>query len=82
MFSAWQDGKAIVDIGVLNTEQEQIRANVKYNCAQGWQQCEPHEQNDFELMILGGGPSIARVRGRDKTEPRRRGETAHFKWGL
>jgi SAM-dependent methyltransferase len=57
--TAWQDGKAIVEHGVLNTEQEQIRANVRHNCAQGWTPCQPHEGNDFECMILGGGPSMA-----------------------
>jgi len=57
--SAWQDAKAIVDHGVLNTEEERIRANVRHNCAQGWLQCQPHEENDLECMILGGGPSMA-----------------------
>jgi SAM-dependent methyltransferase len=57
--SAWQDGKAIVEHGVINTEQEQIRTNVRHNCEQGWTPCQPHEGNDFECMILGGGPSMA-----------------------
>jgi len=57
--SAWQDGKAIVEHGIINTEQEQIRANVRHNCGQGWLQCSPHEGNDLECMILGGGPSMA-----------------------
>lgn len=57
--SAWQDGTDIVGHGVLNTEQQQIRANVEYNCAQGWTQAQPHESNDIECMILGGGPSMA-----------------------
>jgi len=57
--SAWQDGKAIVEHGVLNTEQEQIRTNVRHSCEQCWTPCQPHEQNDFECMILGGGPSMA-----------------------
>ena len=57
--TAWQDGQAIVDVGKINVEQEQIRANVRHNCGQGWMQVQPHETNDLECMILGGGPSIA-----------------------
>lgn len=57
--SAWSTGHAVVDSGKINTEQEQIRANVKYNCAQGWTQIEPHEANNLEAMILGGGPSMS-----------------------
>lgn len=57
--TAWQTGQAIVDSGVLNTSEEQVKANVRANTAQGWAQVQPHETNDVEVMILGGGPSIA-----------------------
>jgi len=56
--SAWMTGQAIVDAGVLNTQEEQIRANVKYNTAQGWTQVQPHVTNEFEVMLVGGGPSL------------------------
>lgn len=56
--TAWQDGHAIVDAGILNIELEKIRENARYNCSQGWMQVEPHATNDFEVMILGGGPSL------------------------
>jgi hypothetical protein len=32
---------------------------VRHNIAQGWQQVSPHATNDVEVMILGGGPSMA-----------------------
>lgn len=57
--TAWQDGQAVVDHGVVNTEEEQVRVNVRHNVARGWTQVTPHETNDFEVMILGGGPSMA-----------------------
>lgn len=57
--TAWMDGTSIVEHGILNIEQEQIRANVKHNIAQGWQQVTPHEANYVEVMLVGGGPSLA-----------------------
>lgn len=57
--TAWIDGQSIVDVGVLNTEEEIVKANVRYNIQQGWEQVSPHVTNDIEVMILGGGPSMA-----------------------
>lgn len=57
--TAWSSGEEVVAHGQLNTSEEQIRANVKHNIAQGWDQVSPHETNDLEVMILGGGPSLA-----------------------
>lgn len=57
--SAWQDAHAIVDIGILNIAEDVIQANVKHNIAQGWDQVHPHETNDTEVMILGGGPTLS-----------------------
>jgi SAM-dependent methyltransferase len=56
--SAWTAGPAIVEAGILNVTDEQIRANVQHNIAQGWQQVAPHPTNDVEVMLLGGGPSM------------------------
>lgn len=56
--SAWSDGHSIVESARLNVTDEQIRANVQANCAGGWQHVQPHETNDVEVMMLGGGPSL------------------------
>lgn len=56
--TAWQDGSALVDVGVLNISEEKVRENVRANIATGWQQIKPHATNDQEVMILGGGPSL------------------------
>ena len=55
---AWQTGQDVVEAGALNTEETEIIENVRHNTAQDWTQVVPHEANDFECMILGGGPSL------------------------
>ena len=57
--SAWMPGDKLVAAGQMNTPEEQIRANVKANIAGDWMQVEPHPANKVEVMILGGGPSLA-----------------------
>lgn len=56
--TAWATGGEIAKTGELNVEEETIRKNVRTNCEAGWQQAVPHESNNFECMILGGGPSL------------------------
>jgi SAM-dependent methyltransferase len=57
--TAWQEAKTIVESGVVNTGEDQIRKNVETNIAGDWMQVSPHESNEEEVMILGGGPSLA-----------------------
>jgi len=56
--TSWQDAHDVVNCAVLNSEEEKIRANVRYNVGQCWMMGGPQEENDSELMILGGGPSL------------------------
>ena len=56
--SNWLSGTDVVDAGVVNTENEQIKKNVAHNIKQGFLQVEPHPTNDIEVMIVGGGPSL------------------------
>lgn len=56
--SAWSNGSDVVAIGAVNTEEEKIKENVAYNIKQGWTQVEPHETNDQEIMLIGGGPTL------------------------
>jgi 2-polyprenyl-3-methyl-5-hydroxy-6-metoxy-1,4-benzoquinol methylase len=58
--SAWQTGEIFAESGIINTQIEEVRANVKHNIAQGYKQAEPHETNNREVIILGGGPSMNR----------------------
>lgn len=57
--SAWITGTQVVNAGVINTTDEQIRKNVEHNIAQDWMQVSPHETNELEIMIVGGGPSLS-----------------------
>ena len=57
--SAWVSGKEFVDRGVLNTTEEKVKENVKANITLGFQQVQPYPTNDVEVMIVGGGPSLA-----------------------
>lgn len=56
--TAWATPREIVDSGELNIELETIRKNVATNIDAGWQLAVPHEPNDLEVMILGGGPTL------------------------
>ena len=56
--TAWQSGQVFSDIGTLNVEDDELRANVETNAKGGWQQVQPYESNDFEVMIVGGGPTL------------------------
>jgi 2-polyprenyl-3-methyl-5-hydroxy-6-metoxy-1,4-benzoquinol methylase len=57
--SAWASGNEIVDCGVLNTSEEKIKEQVKHNISLGFQQVQPYPTNNVEVMIVGGGPSLA-----------------------
>ena len=57
--SAWAAGSDIVDVGTLNTNDEELKKNVSHNIKQGYTQIEPHPTNDIEVMIVGGGPSLS-----------------------
>lgn len=57
--TAWMSGSDFVDKGSLNTAEEKIRENVTSNIKLGFQQIQPHATNDVEVMIVGGGPSLA-----------------------
>ena len=58
--SAWMNGRQLVDAGVLNVEDQSLRDNCKINIENGWKQIQAHPTNEIEVMILGGGPSLAK----------------------
>lgn len=59
--TAWQTGEDLAKTGILNTEEEQVVKNVNANIngPYGEQQVHPFQVNEAEVMILGGGPSMA-----------------------
>lgn len=56
--SAWQDAKAFVDTGELNIAEDVCLANMRTNLQRGYSEIRPYEQNDFEVVLLAGGPSL------------------------
>lgn len=58
LVSAWEDAQIIVDNGTINATNEMILDNIRRNCEEGYQQVIPHPEQDTEVMILGGGPSL------------------------
>lgn len=58
--TAWQTGKQITEVGVLNLAEEKCLANVKQNVKGNWKEASPHHQpnEDVEVAILGGGWSL------------------------
>jgi hypothetical protein len=58
LVSAWEDVQVMVENGTINATEEMILDNIRVNCAGGWQQLIPHPEQDTEVMILGGGPSL------------------------
>jgi len=57
--TAWSDGQDVVDVGMLNIAEEAIRNNVRTNLRAGWHQVMPHAPQSTEVIIVGGGPSLA-----------------------
>ena len=64
--TAWKPGQWVVDGGEINTDLDTLCAQVRHNIGQGWRQVTPHELQDAEVMILGGGPSLAQFEGEIK----------------
>tara|TARA_R100000935_G_scaffold40992_1_gene62518 strand:+ start:48 stop:1475 length:1428 start_codon:yes stop_codon:yes gene_type:complete len=56
--TSWIEGKDLLKLGVLNTAEEEILANVKNNIKQGYLQVQPYPANTEEVMIVGGSPSV------------------------
>jgi hypothetical protein len=56
--TGWGGGKLNWNGGHLNEDKDVLIANIRENAKLGIQNVTPHEQQDTEIMILGGGPSL------------------------
>jgi hypothetical protein len=56
--SAWASGSDVKARSSVNTEDEQIKANILKNLELGFPEAHPFEAQTQELIILAGGPSI------------------------
>jgi hypothetical protein len=56
--TGWGGGKLNWNGGQLNEDRDVLISNIRENAKLGIQNVTPHEQQDTEIMILGGGPSL------------------------
>lgn len=56
--SAWSDVSEVMKKGRVNVPDEQLRANIAANVKRPIAQVRPHDRQDTEVMVLGGGPSL------------------------
>ncbi len=56
--SAYEDAQKFTESGECNVEDTVFRDNVIANIKGDWKQVSPHEANDLEVLLLGGGPSL------------------------
>lgn len=56
--SAWKDARDVLIGGYVNTTQEVIDQQVHYNVMIGFQQAQPYDRQEREVIVLCGGPSL------------------------
>lgn len=61
--SAWEDIADIAKDGSLNVPEEKICENIAVNTLRDWLPVIPHEEQDTEVMVLGGGPTLSEYEG-------------------
>jgi len=56
--TAWTSKERYPWCDLVNTKTEQIVENIRANSKLGIQSIQPHEKQETEIMLLGGGPSL------------------------
>lgn len=56
--SSWKNVGLLVQHGIVNTEREEIRANITSASERGLKVVSPHVQNNEKTLLLAGGPSL------------------------
>lgn len=54
----WANGRDIKQHSKVNTEDDEIAANVRANLDLQLPEIKPHEQQDTEILLVAGGPSL------------------------
>jgi hypothetical protein len=57
--SAWSDANDVVSEGVINAPIEVVESQTRANIEAGWTHVTPFENQDREVVLLAGGPSMA-----------------------
>jgi len=56
--SSWRDAAEVIKSQKINTDEAIVEAQTAHNISAGWQQAEPHDRQDREVVLLCGGPSM------------------------
>jgi SAM-dependent methyltransferase len=56
--STWLDADELLKIGRVNIEDEALFSNIRTNIKRDIEQCRPHNKQEKEVILLGGGPSL------------------------
>ena len=56
--TAWREARDILTAGHINTPPEVLEENVHYNVMIGFQQAQPYDRQEREVVVLCGGPSL------------------------
>jgi SAM-dependent methyltransferase len=67
---SWKSADDIKTKVLVYGGDEQIKDNIRKNCLTGWNLVSPFQQQDIEVMLIGGGPSLNDFEGdiREKRE--------------
>lgn len=56
--SVWKDAADLISGGVVNMPLEEMEKQTHANILGGWIQATPHDNQDIEVIMLAGGPSM------------------------
>lgn len=57
--TSWSSATELVARGHVNTGSDEIKEHIRYAIGQGFTQALPHMPQDTDVILLGGGPSLA-----------------------
>lgn len=57
--STWKDAGELVKTGILNVTESVLDEQVRQNVETGWNHVRPHDRQNREVVLLGGGPSLS-----------------------
>jgi hypothetical protein len=57
--TSWSSANELVALGHVNTESDEIKANIRSAIGKGFEQAVPYMPQETDIMLLGGGPSLA-----------------------
>jgi len=56
--TAWREARDVLTKGHINTDEETLNSQAHYNIMIGFQQAQPYDRQEREVIVLCGGPSL------------------------